>query len=78
MRWRRLTVSETAMAVADGTLLAAPRRDARAVAEMEAGAVVTLGRCEAGYCHVSSGRHGGWAPKSVLWGASVPTRRAGE
>lgn len=73
MHARMLTESGTAMALSHTTLMASPRRDARAVAEMEAGAVVTLGRCETGYCHVSSGRHGGWAPRAALWGASVPT-----
>lgn len=73
MHARMLAESGTAMALSHTTLTASPRRDARAVAEMEAGAVVTLGRCESGHCHVSSGRHGGWAPRAALWGASVPT-----
>ncbi|MEM1105879.1 MAG: SH3 domain-containing protein [Pseudomonadota bacterium] len=69
---RMLRPATTALALEQATLVADAREGARPRAYVEAGAIVTLGRCEAGYCHVSSGRAGGWAPRSVLWGAPWP------
>ncbi|MEO0815683.1 MAG: SH3 domain-containing protein [Pseudomonadota bacterium] len=70
MHERTLTSSDTAMALTRDTLLSEPRSTGRPVAEVEDGAIVSLGRCERGYCHVSSGRHGGWAPMASLWGVA--------
>lgn len=55
--------------VVEETLLrAGPEAAARAVARAEAGAVLRLGPCDAIWCRLQSGRHRGWAEKSVLWG----------
>lgn len=76
MHERTLTGTAMAMALEDATLVSAPRATAPPQARIEAGALVSLGRCNGGFCHVSSGPHGGWAPMDMLWGAGLGTPTA--
>lgn len=45
-----------------------PDPDARVVAQLEAGVIADLGRCEPAWCRISVNGYKGWAPKSALWG----------
>ncbi|MEO0786030.1 MAG: SH3 domain-containing protein [Pseudomonadota bacterium] len=78
MHARTLTATDMAMVREPLTLLASPAEGASAKGRVEAGAIMSLGRCEDGFCHVSSGRRGGWAPIDALWGAGLAAPSSSE
>ncbi|PJE31406.1 SH3-like domain-containing protein [Pseudooceanicola antarcticus] len=45
-----------------------PSKDARVVAQLEAGVIADLDKCEPDWCKLSVNGYKGWAPKSALWG----------
>lgn len=62
-----------AVTLSETTIHTKPRRDSRAAARVELGAIVELGECTADdFCRVrtASGLNG-WAPRDYLWGAQA-------
>ncbi|MFN3815664.1 SH3 domain-containing protein [Brevundimonas sp.] len=53
-----------------------PDADARVRARLAARAVITLDRCEDGWCRLQSGRLRGWAPQEALFGVQTQAQCA--
>lgn len=68
---RMLAPAHTAMAREAVGVFSKPDPQSRVLATLEIGAMVSLGRCEAGYCHVEAGHVAGWAALPALWGAGL-------
>jgi SH3-like domain-containing protein len=51
------------------TALRKPDAGAEPVVQFEAGVIVTLKGCEAGWCRISASGRQGYAPAAMLWGA---------
>ncbi|MGR3493683.1 SH3 domain-containing protein [Citreimonas sp.] len=51
-------------------LLAQPTEGATPVARLGYGVIARLGECLPEWCRLSAGGHGGWAPKSAMWGVA--------
>jgi SH3-like domain-containing protein len=73
---RMLAEQRTAMAVEPGAIRRQPSGRSPATATYDAGAVVTLGACENGWCRVEAEGRKGWAAASELWGADELPRPA--
>lgn len=56
------------------TLRARPDSETVIEAEAEAGAVLWLERCRAGWCRLETGGRRGWAPAAALWGIYLAER----
>ncbi|MCI4643457.1 MAG: SH3 domain-containing protein [Hyphomonadaceae bacterium] len=74
---RMLARADTAMVLDAAAVFSHPDAQSRALARLEPGAMVSLGRCEAGFCHVEAGRIAGWTALPVLWGAGLSEARPG-
>ena len=48
-----------------------PDTDANATAELEAGVIAKLGKCELEWCKLETEGHRGWASKLHLWGVDM-------
>ena len=48
-----------------------PDEGSQAVALLEQNVVARLESCEAGWCRISAGGYGGWAPKDAIWGVGA-------
>ncbi len=66
---RRTLTGRRSVWTQDATqLLARPDSDAALIANVEAGAVLWLERCRAGWCRLEADDHRGWAPAEAFWG----------
>lgn len=68
---RMLAPAATAMVRKEVAVFSHPDPETRVLARLETGVMVSLGRCEGGFCHVETGRVSGWAALSALWGAGL-------
>jgi SH3-like domain-containing protein len=50
------------------SLLHDPRPDAEIVAQVEAGVVAAVSKCDAAWCQVRAGEYQGWLSRDALWG----------
>ncbi len=67
----QLAGQQTAVALGDFTLKAGRAADSADVARVAAGALVSLGPCDAALCQITAGSFRGWAPREQLWGATA-------
>jgi SH3-like domain-containing protein len=66
---RRTLTGRRSVWTEDATqLLARPDSNAVLIADVEAGAVLWLERCRAGWCRLEADNHRGWAPAEAFWG----------
>ncbi|WP_439635993.1 SH3 domain-containing protein [Oceanicaulis sp.] len=66
---RRTLTGRRSVWTQDATqLLARPDSDAALIADVEAGAVLWLERCRAGWCRLEADDYRGWAPAEAFWG----------
>lgn len=72
IRSNQLTDAPGAVVSTDTDLAAKPDQDARVIARLKPGVLVTLGTCEASHCLVEAGRKRGWVTRTHLWGAGEP------
>lgn len=74
MHKRTLSGARAVVATAETPLREDARPDEEIVAIAEAGAVLSLDRCLAGWCRLESGDHEGWAEARTLWGVGEDER----
>lgn len=68
MHRRVLSGRRSVRLIEPAVLRARPEADAVIEAGAEAGAVLWLERCRAGWCRLEAGGRRGWAPADALWG----------
>lgn len=74
MHRRVLSGRRSVRLLAPAALRARPEADAVIEAEAEAGAVLWLERCRAGWCRLEADGRRGWTPADALWGVYGPER----
>ena len=68
MHRRLLSGRRAVRAIASSDMLARPEAEAALIARIEAGAVLWLERCRAGWCRLEADGRRGWAPAGEFWG----------
>lgn len=66
---RMLETAPTAIVTETTLLLDAPAKDARSLAEVGKGVLVTVESCDQANCRVRAGDYRGWMTRARLWGA---------
>lgn len=74
MHRRVLSGRRSVRLVEPAVLRARPEADAVAEAQAEAGAVLWLERCRAGWCRLEADGQRGWVPAASLWGVYAMER----
>lgn len=66
-----LSGTRTVIVDEDLPLRTSPEDGAQEIAMLEPNVVARLETCDPGWCRISAGGYGGWAPKSALWGVGA-------
>ena len=70
---RMLSSNQKAVITQDIILYKKPDEHSPARAQLKAGLIVDLDRCEALWCRVKADRQAGWVQKTGLWGVETST-----